>query len=883
MNLTDSLLGAICLVFLLVLLGTLTQERAASLELGRSAELMDDLASAAEACARDHESELSLTTGPEGNPSVLREAGYLRPSFPDFLADGRPLRFFLRRLTADSAPLILAVAEGTPASWKENAGSERRFASLYALPLAKKLPGGGYVSTTGSGRDETTLQGARSSFTLSLKSLGISLPPGTTVLLRLADTDGTEPGTADSSAFLHRKAEEGLNTMLSDLGFSAHALRDTGAAVFAPSSQGADTAAADAFAALCQAGDTGSGSPEGLTRYIPGAGLAVCRNGRAALLGRDSAFLSAAGVFFAGPSDGVITNLATPLRTFSRPGLQGKGSQRGGRGGFLARHREGFPPPGNGKKGFPFRRGKLLRLRGNPGACPFGQSSARNGHVLRRGCPAGHVFLHGRFLSPRHDRLFSHTLARQGHLMQLADTLLALFVLCAAFAGAATLQGAERCRDDAGAAAWQADTLRIAARQLPPSSTPETVRLSVPDDLTSLPPGFSAEGAGGRPFLVLVKKTAGGTDILVLAKGTASGNDALPRAAALRLKGGFYRPSDRRARALGLSASSVWLPGEGRALNLASFGLTAVPEGSFGILDGPGAGQTDALREEILRREPLSGHEELSVMETDLGLSGHALEDVSALRFLNTYSGPASTLSGFGSLPAPEDYSGPAETPAALCAGENNTGRLILDSRFGLGLCRDGRFALLADSENSLSVRNMGVTSSVSLTSNGGTAFTRGTIPVPVCRSGEEPAVFFAPMRTGMAVPWIPKDCLSALASTDGQKEALERIPARYFRAAGPALLRSAVSRSGSVWMLTCNLSPDTLAMRPAGSTLKKNSPDLAAAQDLIADWYYASGQVTRPAGSSAPRTLPAACPSPGFDRPVPFAWFTACITEAVP
>lgn len=84
--------------------------------------------------------------------------------------------------------------------------------------------------------------------------------------------------------------------------------------------------------------------------------------------------------------------------------------------------------------------------------------------------------------------------------MQLADTLLALFVLCAAFAGAATLQGAERCRDDAGAAAWQADTLRIAARQLPPSSTPETVRLSVPDDLTSLPPGFSAEGAGGRPF-----------------------------------------------------------------------------------------------------------------------------------------------------------------------------------------------------------------------------------------------------------------------------------------------------------------------------------------------------------------------------------------------
>lgn len=102
-------------------------------------------------------------------------------------------------------------------------------------------------------------------------------------------------------------------------------------------------------------------------------------------------------------------------------------------------------------------------------------------------------------------------------------------------------------------------------------------------------------------------------------------------------------------------------------------------------------------------------------------------------------------------------------------------------------------------------------------------------------------------MRTGMAVPWIPKDCLSALASTDGQKEALERIPARYFRAAGPALLRSAVSRSGSIWMLTCNLSPDSLAMRPAGSTLKKNSPDLAAAQDLIADWYYASGQVTRP------------------------------------
>lgn len=144
-------------------------------------------------------------------------------------------------------------------------------------------------------------------------------------------------------------------------------------------------------------------------------------------------------------------------------------------------------------------------------------------------------------------------------------------------------------------------------------------------------------------------------------------------------------------------------------------------------------------------------------METDLGLSGHALEDVSALRFLNTYSGPASTLSGFGSLPAPEDYSGPAETPAALCAGENNTGRLILDSRFGLGLCRDGRFALLADSENSLSVRNMGVTSAVSLTSNGGAAFTRGTIPVPVCRSGEEPAGFLRAHAYGYGSPLDPE------------------------------------------------------------------------------------------------------------------------------
>ena len=467
--------------------------------------------------------------------------------------------------------------------------------------------------------------------------------------------------------------------------------------------------------------------------------------------------------------------------------------------------------------------------------------------------------------------------------MQLVDTLLALFVLLSVLAGTASLQEAGRSRDDAGAAAWQTDTLRIAARHLPSPPNPEAVRLTVQDALTSLPPGFSAKSAGGQTFRVLVKKTAGGTDILVLAEGSASGKDALPRAAALRLRGGFYRPPDQRARALGLASSSVWMPGEGRALDLAPYGLTAVPAGSFGILDGPGAGQTDALREEILRRMPLSGHEELSTLETDLGLSGYALENVSALRFLNTYSGPSSTLKSFGALPEPEDYSGPGETPAALCAEEKNTGRLILDSRFGLGLCRDGRFALLSDSGNSLSVRNMGVTSAVSLTNNGGAAFTRGTIPVPVCQPGEEPAVFFAPMRTGMAVPWVSKNCLSALASTDGQKESLERIPSLYFRTAAPALLRSAVSRSGPVWRLTCNLSPDTLAMRPAGSTLKKNSPDLAVAQDLIAAWYQASGQATRPAGSSAPLSLPDACPSPGFDRPIPFAWFTACITENVP
>lgn len=327
MNLTDSLLGAICLVFLLVLLGSLTQERAASLGLGSSVELMNDFAAAAEACARDREPEISLTSGPEGGPSILREAGYLRPSFPDSLADGRPLRFFLRRFTADGAPLVLIAAEGTPSLWRNNIRSERRFAALYTLPLARKLPGGGYVpvsvTAAENSRNGPTLQGARSSFSLPLTPLGISLQPGTTALLRLTDPGGTTLGTADSPVFLHRKADDELNTMLSDLGLRAHAFRNTGSVIFAkPPFHGADSASPDNSGEPCPEGGTDSVFPEGLTRYHPGTGLTVCRNGRASWLGRDSAFLSAGGIFFAGPSDGVLTNLATPLWTFSRPVLK---------------------------------------------------------------------------------------------------------------------------------------------------------------------------------------------------------------------------------------------------------------------------------------------------------------------------------------------------------------------------------------------------------------------------------------------------------------------------------------------------------------------------------------------------------------------------------
>lgn len=460
--------------------------------------------------------------------------------------------------------------------------------------------------------------------------------------------------------------------------------------------------------------------------------------------------------------------------------------------------------------------------------------------------------------------------------MQLADTLLALFVLCAALAGAASLQESSRALDEAAAAAWQMETISRAARALP--DVPDGA-LSVPGDLPSLPPGFSDKTSDGRPLAVYVRKTDGGRDVLVLAQG---GNAALSRAAALHLKGGFYRPSDRRAQALGLASSDVWQPARNRKLSLASFGIASVPAGSYGALDGAAAA-FDTLREELLRRTPLDGHSELSVMETDLHLNGHALENASALSFLNTYSGPACAIKGFNLPPETEAYDGPAATPAALCADKANDGRLVLDARFGFGLCRNGRFALVHDSRNSLDVRGMGVTEAVSVTNNGGATASAGTIPVPDCGEGASPAVFFSPMRTGQAVPWIPKACLADLASSDSQREALARLPAQYFRTAGVSLMRSAVSRQGSVWKLVVNVIPDTLAMRQSGATLRKNSPDLAAAQDLIAAWYQASGQVSRPSGSTAPLSLPASCPFPGLDRPVPFAWFTACITEAAP
>lgn len=321
MNLVDSFLGALCLLFLIVLLGDLTEERAASLGLNAEAKNMEDFADAAAAYARDHAEDITQTSGPAGGAALLKEAGHLRPSFPETLNDGRILRLALRKLGPDAAPLLLVTAEGVPDAWQSGSQSRSRFYAQYVLPLVKKLPGGCSVpmeSSQAGGRSTDTLYGARSSFALNLKALSLSVPPGSAALLRLISFTTGGTALSDSSVFLHG-AEDGLNSMQSDLGFHACAIKDAGAVRFGDPAWHGDTVSSFSdFEHLCAAGDTESGSPEGLTLVLPDAGLSVCRQGHAARLGRSGAFIHSAGLFFAGPEDGVVTNLRTPLWTFSR-------------------------------------------------------------------------------------------------------------------------------------------------------------------------------------------------------------------------------------------------------------------------------------------------------------------------------------------------------------------------------------------------------------------------------------------------------------------------------------------------------------------------------------------------------------------------------------
>lgn len=242
-----------------------------------------------------------------------------------------------------------------------------------------------------------------------------------------------------------------------------------------------------------------------------------------------------------------------------------------------------------------------------------------------------------------------------------------------------------------------------------------------------LPDGFRDRNVWGQQYRIYIRQpqtknlqavvlTTGGRSHEA---GSSFGTAVVPGTAALLGgPGGFVPTGDIP----GQAAGTLHGAGGGWVVSLGGLGIPSPGAGHLGALS---TFDPTSLGQDQLYRVAVPGHPELNQMQTELDMTDHAVENVKEIQFV------PHTLADM------ENF----------CASGDQNGRFFLHADEGFYVCRDGKVQTIADTGNSLLVKNM------TLASHG------QRISKPHCPAGidAEPEIFLSPVvyATGEISPPI--------------------------------------------------------------------------------------------------------------------------------
>lgn len=240
-----------------------------------------------------------------------------------------------------------------------------------------------------------------------------------------------------------------------------------------------------------------------------------------------------------------------------------------------------------------------------------------------------------------------------------------------------------------------------------------------------LPTGFNDHNPWNQTYAIYAREPkAGELQLITLTTGGRShttretdfGNIDVPSTAALA-KAGFIPTGAQAGHSTGQlrGAYGAWV------LELSSLGITAPAPGHLGSVSNLTSFE---VGHDYLYRVEVPGHPELNEMWTELDMTDHAIEKVKEVQFVPH------------TLDEMENF----------CASEEQNGRFFLHEDEGLYICRDGKVQAVADTGNSLMIKEM------TLASHG------QRIAKPHCPSGvdSKPEIFVSPMALGAGYNGAP-------------------------------------------------------------------------------------------------------------------------------
>lgn len=276
-----------------------------------------------------------------------------------------------------------------------------------------------------------------------------------------------------------------------------------------------------------------------------------------------------------------------------------------------------------------------------------------------------------------------------------------------------------------------------------PTSGPTITVQNLIDEGLLRPIGLNPWRQSYQIYIRKPSTTSARLRVIVLTTGGDSSDrrfetSTIPGAAAKAGAGGAYVPSSLIP---GDDPGTLIGAAHGWSMTFATLGVPSPGPGHLGYVSDY---DSSDLAQDYLYRVEVPGNPELNAMQTELDMSDHAIEGIKEAQFIER------TIS------------------TEACSATEDQGRLFLDREQGLYLCRNNRIEILADSGNSLLVRQQ------TLLTNG------AVIDKPVCppKTDLEPQIFVSPSiaEIGPTAPPMSAFQTWAVSLSDTQWQVFMRI-----------------------------------------------------------------------------------------------------------